>query len=79
MPVAITEAADLVFDRRTVARSDALDLSAIHRRPQEIVADDAMALHGRSRDAAIDLLVGYPVRHEGEGNGLVVSTLAIEA
>src|SRR6185369_14372458 len=39
MPIAFTEAHDLVFDRWTIARPAALDLAGIHRRPVHIGAD----------------------------------------
>src|SRR5438128_12417075 len=35
---------DLIFDRRAIARSNRLNLSAVHRRAVHVLADDAMRL-----------------------------------
>ena len=40
MAVALAELHDLVFDRRTITRTAACDLSRIHRRTMNVVADD---------------------------------------
>src|ERR1700722_12701909 len=48
---------DLVFDRRTVARPDRLNLPAIHRRAMNIVANDAVSLWRCPRDVARNLRV----------------------
>ena len=50
------EAVDLVFDRRAVARADALDHARVHRAAVEAVADDLVRLRIRVRDPARQLL-----------------------
>ena len=56
--VTLAEPDDLVLDRRTVARTDALDPTGIHGRAVNVVADDRMRRRVRPCDAARDLTVG---------------------
>ena len=48
---------DLVFDRRTVSRTDRLDLPAVHGRAVHVLADDAMRLCRGPGDVARHLRV----------------------
>src|SRR5262249_46084607 len=55
--VALAELNDLVFDRWTITRTTACDLSRVHRRTMDIVAYDFVrGFHG-ARDAAFDLRI----------------------
>src|SRR5882724_1294621 len=73
----VRELDDLVFDRRTIARADRLDLSAVHRRTVHIFADDAMCLFRRERDEAGHLCVvmGDALGAEAKGRGIGVARL----
>ena len=48
----VRELDDLVFDRRTIARSDALDPPRVHRRPMHVLPDHALRLRRGERDVA---------------------------
>ncbi len=72
---------DLVFDRRTVARADRLDLSAVHGRAVHVFADDAMRLRRGARDVARHLRVVMrdALRAKAERRGIDVAGLLGEA
>src|SRR6266850_2126938 len=73
----VGELNDLVFDRRTVAWTDRLDLSAVHRRAVHVFADDAVRFFRRERDVARHLLVvmSDTLGAEAEGGGIGVTGL----
>src|SRR3954468_10125030 len=52
---------DLIFDRRAIARSDRLNLAAVHGRAMNVFADDAVSFGGGPGDVARHL--GVVVRH----------------
>ena len=62
MAVALAEFDDLVFDRRTITRARARDLSGIHRRAMHVGANDVVRRRDRARDAALDLRILDPRR-----------------
>ena len=78
MPVALAEAHDLVLDRRTVARANALDLARVHRRAMEVGANDLVGRRSGRRDMTGDLRRGDPVGQIGERPGRVVAVLPLE-
>src|SRR5262245_56886983 len=55
VPVALAEFYDLVFDRRTIARSAACDLPRVHRRAMHILAYDLVGGLNGPRDAEFDM------------------------
>src|SRR5262245_33013245 len=53
----VGELYDLVFNRRTIARADRPNLSAIHRRTVHVLADDAPRFFRGPHDVARNLRV----------------------
>ncbi len=72
---------DLVFDRWAVARADRLNLTAVHRRAMNVLANDAMRFGRGPRDVAghLGIVVLHPPGTKAEGRGIVVSRLQDEA
>ena len=72
---------DLVFNRRTIARTDGLNLPAVHRRAVDILADDAQRFRRGVRDVARDLriMVRHALGAEAEGRGIGVARLLLKA
>ena len=79
MAVALAEFDDLVFDRRTIARAAARDLSGIHRRAMHVGADDLVRRFDRARDAAFDLRIVDARRQHRERLRRIVAGLHLEA
>src|SRR5687768_14106424 len=79
MRLPLAEADDLVFDRRTVPRSRALDLAGVNGRTRKIGPDDRMGLARRCRDMAGYLSGRDRLGQEGEWNRRIVSLLHLQA
>src|SRR5690348_10282578 len=79
MTVALAEAHNLVFDRRAVPRTAALDLTGIHWRAVHVGANDRVGRRGRAGDAAFDLAVGDALSKHGERLRRVVAWLHFHA
>ena len=77
----VGELDDLVFDRGAVARADRLDLTAVHRRAVDVLADDAMGLGRGPGDVAgyLRIVMRYPLGAEAEWSGIFVTWLEREA
>jgi len=77
----VGELDDFVFDRRTISWADRLDLTAVHGRAVNVVADDAVGFLGGEGDVARHLFVKVcdALGAEAEGGGVVVAGLDLEA
>ena len=69
MAVALAEFDDLIFDRRTITRARAGDLSRVHRRAMHVGADDVVRRRDRARDGALDLRFSMRVVRIENGSG----------
>ena len=72
---------DLVFNRRAVARTDGMDLSAVHGRTVDVFPDDALSFRSGPRDVArhLRIMMGDPPGAKAEGRRIVVAGLDLEA
>ncbi len=72
---------DLVFDRRAIARSDGLNLAAVHRRAVHVLADDAMRFRRGPRDVAghLRVVMRDALGAEAEGRGIDIAGLHLES
>src|SRR5690348_11656198 len=78
MAVLASEAMDLVLDRGTVARANALDYPRVHRRAVESSANDLVGTRVRVRDPAWQLSgVHFRTADERETRGRVVPGLLL--
>ena len=66
---------DLVFDRGAIARADAVDLAAVHRRAMHVFADDAVRFLRGVGDVARHLLLRDLAGAEAERRGIGVARL----
>ena len=57
MPVLFAEFNDLILDRRTISRANALNLARVERRPVQIVADRVVNTITRIANEALDLVL----------------------
>ena len=78
MPIFILKFNDFILNRRTVSGSNALDLSAIQRRPAHVAPDDGMDFFIRMRDVAANFGLQSLGRAEREWGGLSISMLRLE-
>ena len=62
VPLALLEAHHLVFDRRAIARADALDVAGVHRRAGEVRRDDGVGRFRGVGDVAGHLRRGDAIR-----------------
>ena len=69
---------DLVFDRRAVARADALDAARVHGRAMHVLANEAQRLRRGEGDVAADLRLNDLLGAEAEGRGIGVAGLLFE-
>ena len=76
---ALLEAHDLVLDRGTVARADALDGAGVHRRAGEVALDDGVGRGIGVGDVAGDLRRRDRLGEEREGPGRAVAVLHFES
>ena len=76
----VGELDDLVFDRRTIARADGLNLAAIHRGAVHVFANDAMGFGSSPGDVAGDLriVMGDALGAEAERCGIGVAGLELK-
>ncbi len=77
--LAVGEADDLVFDRRTVPRTGALDLARIHRCAVKVGSDHIVHCSIGVGDVAVELRLRQSLREEREGHRLGVSRLWLQA
>ena len=71
---------DFVFDRGAVTRADGLNLSAVHGRAVNVLADNAVRLRRGVRDVAghLRIVMGYAPGAEAERSGIGVARLLRE-
>src|ERR1700756_2038545 len=72
---------DLVFNRRTVARPDRLNLSAVHRRTVDVFANDAVRLQRGPCDVAGNLRVVmcHSLRAKTKRSGILIAGLKLKS
>src|SRR6516162_3695056 len=75
MTVALAKTDDLVLDRGAVARPAARDLTRIHRRSIDVLANDPVSRLDGAGDAALDLRIGDAVSQRRERLRRLVSWL----
>ncbi len=77
----VGELDDLVFDRRAVARTDGMDLPAVHGRAMNVFADDALSLRRSPGDVAghLRIVMSDAAGAETEGRGIGIAGLHFEA
>src|SRR5262249_50919105 len=75
VPVTLAEAHDLILDRWAITRAFAHNLPGIHRRPVDVVADDAMGRGVRTGNAALDLGVLDTVGQDRKRLGRLIAWL----
>ena len=79
MAFPIGKAHHLVFERRTVAWPDSLNLAVVERRLRDRRADEIVH-GGRGVDVvALDLIALDAIGQEREGNGRLIAELRLEA
>ena len=78
MLIFLGKAHDLVFDRRAIARTAALDLAAIHRRTVEIGTNDFVGRLGRPGQVAGNLRHRDFLGQEGKRIGWRVARLFLQ-
>src|SRR6266852_4052775 len=71
---------DFVLDRRTVARTDRVNLAAVHRGTMDVLADDAVSFFRREGNVARDLgvVVSDAFGAETERRGIGIAGLNLE-
>src|SRR5271154_1999586 len=74
----VRELDDLVLDRRAVARAGSRDLTGIHRRAHDVLADEAQRFRRGVGDVAGDLPTLYFFGPEAERGRVCVSGLLLE-
>ena len=79
MPLALGKAYDLVFYRRAITRTDALDLARVHRRAVEIGANQAVACLRRAGNEAAYLRHADFVCQEREWLRRIITLLRLKA
>src|SRR5579871_3699749 len=80
MHLLVRELDDLVLDRRAVARTDRLNLPAVHRGPVNVFADNAVRLGRGVCDVArhLRVVMSDPLRAEAERRRVDVAGLGSE-
>src|SRR5271170_7203660 len=74
----VRELDDFVLDRRAVARAGSRDLTGIHRRAHDVLADEAQRFRRGVGDVAGDLPTLYLFGPEAERGRVCVSRLLLE-
>src|SRR5205823_2251552 len=71
---------DLILDRRTVARTNGLNLAAVHRRAMHIFANDAVSLRRSPGDVTGHLFVMmcHPLRAKAKRSGIGIAWLNLK-
>ena len=71
---------DLVFDRRTISRTDGLNLTAVHGRAMNVLANNPLSLWRRPGDVArhLRIVMRDLLSTEAEGRGIRVPGLDLE-
>src|SRR5581483_3646820 len=78
VPRLVRKLDDLILDRRAIARSGALDLTAIQRRAGNAFLQDSTRLVSRVGYVALHLWPVDLLRHEGERRRLWITWLGLE-